>query len=98
MISELPSTATGREVNQLDAAAQDLKGHTARIRKEIIALADCLSKTMLVSDNTTVSHTGDAVMRCVADLLATTEGIDYRADDLEREYDRLRRKTQKEAA
>lgn len=84
MISELPPTATEHEIDQLDAAAQDLKGHTARIRKEVVALAGCLTKTMLTSDNTTVRRTGDGVMRYVADLLAATDGLGYRAADLER--------------
>lgn len=98
MISELPPTATEHEINQLDAAAQDLKGHAARIHKEIIALADCLTKTMLTSDNTVVRHTGVEAMSAIAALLNAASTIDYRADDLEREHGYcLSRKTQKEA-
>lgn len=98
MISELPPTATEHEINQLDAAAQDLRGHEARIRKEVIALADCLTKTMLVSDNTVVRRTGDEAMSAASALLNAASTLDYRADDLDREYDILSRKARKEAA
>lgn len=96
MISELPATAADKEASQLDAAAQDLKGHATHIREQIVALADCLTKTMLASDNTTVSRTGDEVMRYVADLLAATDGIGYRAADLERRRDAVIRREARE--
>ena len=96
MISELPSTATEREIAQLDAAAQDLHGHAARIRKEIVALADCLTKTMLTSDNIVVRHTGIEAMNTTAKLLAAIVQLDYDADGLERQHDILRRKAREE--
>ena len=89
MISELPSTATEREITQLDAAAQDMKGHAAHIHDEIAALADCLTKTMLTSDNTTVRRAGDKAMPLVTGLLTDVNLVDdLVVDYLERERDR----------
>lgn len=100
MISELLPTATEREINQLDAAAQDLKGHAEHIHDEIAALANCLMRTTLTSGNADVRRAGDRAMPLVTGLLADVNLVDELVvDHLERERDRrLKVKARKEAA